>query len=118
MSSSASNGESLPSLTDSLDAYLGEVPESAQADALHQVFYGFYTRIAIIDRTTYELAEWAKSYAAKSPDPPPPLAEARRDNALYVGQEVFPSRLRAMSALGYISRRLAEVVKEHPPAGP
>ena len=118
MSATDENGAGIPSLTESLDAYLAEVPESAQADALHQVFYGFYTRIAIIDRTTYELAEWAKSYAAKSPDAPPPLAEALRDNALYVGQEVFASRLRAMSALAYISRRLAEVVKEHPPSRP
>ncbi len=118
MSATDENGSSLPSLTESLDSYLAEVPPAGQADALHQVFYGFYTRIAIIDRTTYELAEWAKSYAGKSPDAPAPLAEALRDNALYVGQEIFTSRLRAMSALAYISRRLAEVVERNPPAGP
>jgi hypothetical protein len=118
MSSTDSNGGSLPSLTDSLDAYLAEIPESDQADALHQVFYGFYTRIAIIDRTTYELAEWAKSYAGKSPDAPALLGEALRDNALYVGQEIFTSRMRAMSALAYISKRLADTVARHPPSGP
>lgn len=118
MSATDENGAGIPSLTESLDAYLAEVPETQQADALHQVFYGFYTRIAIIDRTTYELAEWAKSYAGKSPDAPPPLAEALRDNALYVGQEIFTSRMRAMSALAYISTRLADVVKRHPPTGP
>jgi hypothetical protein len=118
MSATDENGSSLPSLTESLDSYLAEVPPAGQADALHQIFYGFYTRIAIIDRTTYELADWAKSYAGKSPDAPAPLAEALRDNALYVGQEIFTSRLRAMSALAYISRRLAEVVKQNPPAGP
>jgi hypothetical protein len=117
MSTSNDDGAGIPSLTESLDAYLADVPESEQADALHQVFYGFYTRIAIIDRTTYELAEWAKSYAAKSPDAPPPLVEALRDNALYVGQEIFASRMRAMGALAYISRRLAEVAKRHPPTG-
>ena len=111
MSATDENGSGLPALTETLESYLAEVPPADQADALHQVFYGFYTRIAIIDRTTYELAEWAKSYAAKSPDAPAPLAEALRDNALYVGQEIFTSRLRAMSALAYISRRLAEVVK-------
>lgn len=118
MSATDENGAGIPSLTESLDAYLAEVPDTQQADALHQVFYGFYTRIAIIDRTTYELAEWAKSYAGKSPDAPPPLAEALRDNALYVGQEIFTSRMRAMSALAYISTRLADVVKRHPPTGP
>jgi hypothetical protein len=118
MSTRNDDGAGIPPLTESLDAYLADVPESEHADALHQVFYGFYTRIAIIDRTTYELAEWAKSYAAKSPDAPPPLAEALRDNALYVGQEIFASRMRAMGALAYISRRLAEVAKRHPPTGP
>jgi hypothetical protein len=106
------------SLVETLDAYLADVPETAQADALHQIFYGFYTRVAIIDRTTYELAEWAKSYAGRSPDAPAPLAEAMRDNALYVGQELFTSRLRAMSALAYIARRLADVVRRNPPAAP
>ncbi len=118
MSTTDDDGAGIPSLTESLDVYLDGVPESERADALHQVFYGFYTRIAIIDRTTYELAEWARSYAAKSPDAPPPLAEALRDNALYVGQEIFASRMRAMSALAYISQRLAEVVKRHPPSRP
>ena len=118
MASTESNGAALPSLTESLDAYLAEIPESDRPDALHQVFYGFYTRIAIIDRTTYELAEWAKSYAGKSPDAPAPLTEALRDNALYVGQEIFTSRMRAMAALGYISQRLAEAIERHPPSEP
>jgi hypothetical protein len=118
MSANDENSATGGSLVETLDEYLAEVPESRQADALHQVFYGFYTRVAIIDRTTYELAEWAKSYAGKSPDAPAPLAEALRDNALYVGQELFTSRLRAMSALAYIAGRLADVVKRHPPDGP
>ncbi|MBV9817083.1 MAG: hypothetical protein JOZ07_01890 [Solirubrobacterales bacterium] len=112
------DGASGGSLIESLDNYLADIPEDQRADALHQVFYGFYTRIAIIDRTTYELAEWAKSYAGRSPDAPPPMVEALRDNAIYVGQEIFTSRMRAMSALRYISERLAEAVSDHPPAGP
>jgi hypothetical protein len=101
---------SVPSLVDSLQAYVDDLPADAQADALHQVFYGFYTRVAIIDRTTYELAERAKEDAKRLPDLPESLAEALRDNALFVGQELFASRVRAMSAMGYISTRLAEAL--------
>jgi hypothetical protein len=118
MSTQEENGAGGGSLIETLDAYLVEVPEADQADALHQVFYGFYTRIAIIDRTTYELATWAKSYAGRTPDAPPPLAEALRDNAVYVGQELFTGRVRAMTALAYISKRLAETVKRFPPSRP
>ena len=32
-------------------------------------------------------------------DVPPALAEAVRDNSLFVGQELFASRMRAMSAM-------------------
>ena len=53
----------VPSLVDSLKAYIDDIPEDERADALHQVFYGFYTRVAIIDRTTYELAAWAGNVA-------------------------------------------------------
>jgi hypothetical protein len=118
MSTDEQNGASGGSLIETLDAYLADIPDAAQADALHQVFYGFYTRVAIIDRSTHELATWAKSYAGKQPDAPAPLVEALRDNAVYVGQELFTSRLRAMTALAYISKRLAEVVRQHPPVGP
>ena len=99
-----------PSLTDSLDAYLDDLPEDTRADALHGVFYGFYARVAIIDRATYELAERAKEDAKRLPNLPAPMAEALRDNALFVGQELFASRVRAMSAMGYVSTRLAEAL--------
>ncbi len=95
----------VPSLVDSLKAYVDDLPEDEQADALHQVFYGFYTRVAIIDRSTYELAAWARDEAGTLEDVPGSLAEALRDNALFVGQELFASRVRAMSAMGYISSR-------------
>ena len=39
-----------PSLVDSLEEYLKDIPKNKRADALHQVFYGFYTRVAVIDR--------------------------------------------------------------------
>ena len=99
-----------PSLVDSLKAYVDELPEEERADALHQVFYGFYTRVAIIDRSTYELASWAKEEAGTLEDVPESLAEALRDNALFVGQELFASRVRAMSAMGYVSSRLRELL--------
>jgi hypothetical protein len=97
--------QGVPSLIDSLTAYVDELPESERADALHGVFYGFYTRVAIIDRTTHELAAAAKD---ELPDLAPTLAEALRDNALFVGQELFASRVRTMAAMSYISTRLAE----------
>jgi len=107
-----------PSLVDSLKAYIDDVPEGEQADALHQVFYGFYTRIAIIDRSTHELAAWAKDEAGTIEDIPDPLAEALRDNALFVAQELFASRVRTMSAMGYVSSRLAELLDGGEPAQP
>ena len=107
-----------PSLVDSLKAYIDDLPEDERADALHQVFYGFYTRVAIIDRSTHELAMWAKEEAGTLEDVPDSLAEALRDNALFVGQELFASRVRAMSAMGYVSRRLAELLDGAPPQRP
>ena len=93
----------VPSLVDTLKTYVDGLPEDEQADALHQVFYGFYTRVAIIDRSTWELAAWAKNEAGTLQDVPDSVAEALRDNALFVGQELFASRVRAMSAMGYVS---------------
>jgi len=105
----------VPSVVDSLETYLAGIPKKERADALHQVFYGFYTRVAIIDRTTHELAAWAKDEAAMLPDVPGPLTEALRDNSLFVGQELFASRMRAMSAMGYISKRLISLLNGAPP---
>jgi hypothetical protein len=102
------------SLVDSLQAYIDDLPRDQQADALHQVFYGFYTRIAIIDRTTYELAAWAKDEAGTLTNVPDSLTEALRDNALFVGHELFASRVRTMRAMGYVSGRLAEM-RDRPP---
>jgi hypothetical protein len=107
-----------PSLVDSLEEYLKDIPKSKRADALHQVFYGFYTRVAIIDRTTSELAEWARSEAAELADVPEPLAEALRDNSLFVGQELFASRMRAMSAMGYIAKRMRSTLNGAEPTSP
>ena len=107
-----------PSLIDSLEEYLAEIPKSERPDALHQVFYGFYTRVAIIDRTTYELAQWAKTEATSLGDVPESLAEALRDNSLLVGQELFASRMRAMSAMGYLSKRLISLLNGAPPPSP
>lgn len=73
----------VPSLVDSLQAYIDDLPQDQQADALHQVDYGFYTRIAIIDRTTYELAAWAKDEAGTLTNVADSLTEALRDNALF-----------------------------------
>ena len=101
---------SAPSLVDSLDEYLEDLPADARVDGLHGVFYGFYARVAIIDRATHELAERAKEDAKRLPGLPAPMAEALRDNALFVGQELFASRVRAMSAMGYVARRLTELV--------
>ncbi len=114
----SSDPQAAPSLVDSLKAYIDGLPEDQRADALHQVFYGFYTRVAIIDRTTHELASWAKDEAGTLEDIPDSLAEALRDNALFVGQELFASRVRAMSAMGYVSRRLAELLDGAEPARP
>ena len=108
----------VPSLVDSLQAYLDGIPAAEQADALHKVFYGFYTRVAIIDRSTYELASWTKRDVRALEDAPDSLAEALRDNALFVAQELFASRARAMSAMGYVSSRLAELLRGSEPGRP
>src|SRR5258708_3204402 len=105
-----------PSLVDTLNAYIDDLPAGERADALHGIFYGFYTRVAIIDRTTYDLAVRAKEDAKRLPGLPTSMAEAMRDNALHVGQELFASRVRAMSAMGYVARRLAELVAGADPA--
>jgi hypothetical protein len=107
-----------PSLVDSLEEYLKDIPKSGRADALHQVFYGFYTRVAIIDRTTSELARWARTEAQELADVPEPLAEALRDNSLLVGQELFASRMRAMSAMGYIAKRMRSALNGAEPTAP
>lgn len=106
----------VPSLVDSLNAYVDDLPEEGRADGLHQVFYGFYTRVAIIDRTTHELAEAAKDEQLQMGEVAPVLAEALRDNALYVGQELFASRVRTMAAMAYISTRLAAELDGAAPA--
>jgi hypothetical protein len=104
-------------LHDSIKAYAEAVPEAERLDALHQLFYGFYSRIAIVDRTTYELALWAKDDIAKIDDAPPVLAEALRDNALHVGRDLFAARMRAMSAMRLVSTELAALAPsgERPP---
>ena len=104
-------------LHDSIRAYAEAVPEEERLDALQQLFYGFYSRIAIIDRTTYELARWAKEEIAQIDDVPPMVAEAMRDNALHLGRDVFASRMRAMSAMRLVSNELATLgsADDHPP---
>jgi hypothetical protein len=104
-----------PSLVDNLESYLTGVPKPERPDALHQVFYGFYTRIAIIDRTIFELAAWAKSDIGTLSEDIGPLAEALRDSSLAVGQELFASRMQAMSAMSYISKRLSSLLNGAPP---
>jgi hypothetical protein len=104
-------------LQDSIKAYAEAVPEAERLDALHQLFYGFYSRIAIVDRTTYELARWAKDDIAAVDDVPPVVAEALRDNALHVGRDLFATRMRAMSAMRLVSQELATLASagDHPP---
>src|SRR5204863_408941 len=53
--------QSVPSLVESLSEYVDGLPADARADALHQVFYGFYARVAIIDRTAHDLAAAARA---------------------------------------------------------
>jgi hypothetical protein len=96
-------------LIDSIKAYAEAVPEGERADALHQLFYGFYSRIAILDRTTYELARWAKDDIAGIAELPPVVAEALRDNALHVGRDLFATRMQTMSAMRLVSTELATV---------
>jgi hypothetical protein len=104
-------------LLDSIKAYAEAVPEDERVDALHQLFYGFYSRIAILDRTTFELARWAKDDIAKIDDVPPVVAEALRDNALHVGRDLFATRMRTMSAMRLVSTQLATLTSpdDHPP---
>ena len=104
-------------LHDSIKAYKEAVPEEERLDALQQLFYGFYSRIAIIDRTTYELARWAKEEITQIDDVPPMVVEAMRDNALHLGRDVFASRMRAMSAMRLVSNELATLgsADDHPP---
>ncbi len=104
-------------LHDSIRAYAEAVPEEERLDALQQLFYGFYSRIAIIDRTTWELARWAKDEIAQIDDVPPMVVEAMRDNALHLGRDVFASRMRAMSAMRLVSNELATLASadDHPP---
>lgn len=108
----------VPSLVDTLESYLEELPAEDRADALHGVFYGFYTRVAIIDRTTYELAAGAREDPSTLEDLPAPLAEALRDNALFVGQELFAGRVRTMRAMGHVAARLRELLHGGEPARP
>jgi hypothetical protein len=112
---SAPAPQAAPSLVDTLDAYIDELPADDRADALHQVFYGFATRLAVIDRATQELATHGGEDAASFAALPGGLGEALSDNALFVGQELFASRVRTMSAMGYVARRLRELPD---PAGP
>jgi hypothetical protein len=93
-----------PSLVVSLRNYIKDLPEDERADALHQVFYGFYTRVAIIDRATHALASWVRDDLGAIEDLPESLAEALRGNGLFVGQELFASRVRAMAAMGHLMR--------------
>ena len=115
--SDTGNGSGAPSLIDSLEEYLVGVAKADRPDALHQVFYGFYTRVAVIDRTTYELAAWAREDVGDL-DVDGSLKEALRDNSLLVGQELFASRMRAMSAMGYIAKRLTSLLNGAPPTRP
>jgi hypothetical protein len=96
-------------LAESLEQYESSVPESERLDALHRLFYGFYSRIAIVDRSTHELARWARDDLAFIANLTEPMAEALRDNALHVGQDLFGARMRTMAALRLVSARMAEL---------
>ena len=96
-------------LAESLKQYTESVPEADRLDALHKLFYGFYSRIAIVDRTTYELARWAKEDLAFVEGLTPPMAEAMRDNAVHVGQDLFGARMRTMAALRMVAAQMAEL---------
>jgi hypothetical protein len=96
-------------LAESLREYAESVPEKDRLDALHQLFYGFYSRIAIVDRTTHELARWAKEDLAAIPHLTAPMGEALRDNALHVGRDLFSARMQTMAALRLVSAQLAEL---------
>lgn len=101
---------SAPSLIDSLNVYIDGLAPADRADALHRVFYGFATRLAIIDRATHELATHAGEDAIAFAKLPGGIGEALTDNGLFVGQELFASRVRTMSAMTYVSRRLRELL--------
>jgi hypothetical protein len=109
-----STSEEPQTLAESLREYTEAVPEAERLNALHQLFYGFYSRVAIVDRTTHELARWAKDDLAGVPNLSPALAEALRDNALHVGRDLFGARMRTMAALRLVSAQLAEL---RPPGG-
>ena len=96
-------------LAESLEQYTESVPEAERLDALHELFYGFYSRVAIIDRTTLELARWAQGGPRLLDDLTPTKAEAMRDNALHVGQDLFGARMRAMAAMRLVSARMAQL---------
>ena len=113
-----STPDGYPSLVDSLSEYVDGLPADRRADALHEVFYGFYTRVAIIDRATHDLAVAAKEEAATLKQIPATLREAVRDNAVFVGQELFASRVRTMRAMAYVSRQLSELLEGGPPQRP
>jgi hypothetical protein len=104
-------------LAEGLKQYTEAVPEAERPDALHQLFYGLYSRIAILDQTTHELARWAKSDIAAIDELPPVLAEAMRDNAVHVGGDLFSARVRTMSAMRLVSSQLSELCSadDHPP---
>lgn len=108
---------SAPTLADSVKEYTEAVPERDRPDALHQLFYGFYSRVAILDRTTHELARWAKDDIAAVDGAGPVVAEAMRDNALHVGRDLFGSRMRTMSAMKLVSEQLSALCSadDHPP---
>jgi hypothetical protein len=113
----ASNDQTAPTLSESLRDYAEAVPEAQRPDALHQLFYGFYARVAIVDRTTHDLARWAKHDITRIPDLAPVLAEALRDNALHVGRDLFATRMRTMAAMRLVSAQLAALCSpdDHPP---
>ena len=105
-----------PSLLDSVKAFAAGTPEAERPDALHELFYGFYARVAITDQATWELARWARDDLAGIDDLPPSMAEALRDNALHVGRELFATRIRTMSAMGYVAdqlRALRDTLGDH-----
>jgi hypothetical protein len=104
-------------LSESLKEYAEAVPVGERPDALHQLFYGFYSRIAILDRSTHELARWAKHDIASIDAIEPVVAEALRDNALHVGRDLFASRMRTMSAMKLVSDQLSALCSadDHPP---
>ena len=101
--------EQAQTLAESLREYTESVPEADRLEALHQLFYGFYSRIAIVDRTTHELARWAKEDLGGIEGLPPVMAEALRDNALHVGRDLFAARMQTMAAMRLVSERLAEL---------